>query len=343
MQAGFDVAVATRIRTHGHIIREAGLRLIPIELDRGGMNPLADIRTIAQLIKIYRRERPDIVHHVALKPVLYGSIAARLARVPHVVNALTGLGWLFTSGSYKAHLLKPAVQNILRYLLRPTRVIVQNREDAALVGGWGVPHIHLIRGAGVDCKKFCPVPKSEGIPLIVLPARMLWDKGVAEFVAAARRIKTAGHITRFALVGAPDPDNPASVPVEQLAAWRDEGAVEWWGQRDDMPDVYRQADVVCLPSYREGLPKSLLEGASAGCPIVSTDVPGCREIVLHEVNGLLVPARDEAALAEALVKLIADPNKLRLMGVRGRQYASAEFSLDQVIAETLMVYAEMCD
>lgn len=338
LQAGCDVAVATRVRKHGHIIRKAGIRLIAFEMDRGGMNPLADIGAMTRLVRLYRRERPDIVHHLALKPMLYGSVAARLTRVPYVVNALTGLGWLFTSGNYKAQVLRPIVWNVLRRLLRPTQVIVQNRDDAALLSGWNIPHIHLIHGAGVDCETFYPTPELEGAPLIVLPARMLWDKGLAEFVAAARRIKAAGHVARFALVGAPDPDNPASVPAEQLSTWRDEGVVEWWEYCHDMPDVYRQAHIVCLPSYREGLPKSLLEAAAAGRPIVTTDVPGCREIVRHEFNGLLVPARDAMALAAALTKLIVDPATRRLMGAHSQQYAEAEFAQKQVIAETLAVY-----
>jgi glycosyltransferase involved in cell wall biosynthesis len=340
VQAGFDVAVATRVRNHGDAIRRSGIRVIPVEIDRGGLNPVAAIGEILQLTRLYRRERPDIVHHVALKPVLYGSVAARMAGVPQVVNALTGLGWLFTSTSRKARWLKPVIGRVLRHLLRPTAVIVQNREDAALVGEWNVRQTHLIRGAGVDCEMFRPAVEPEGEPLVVLPARMLWDKGVGEFVAAARSIAAAGHSARFALVGAPDPDNPASVPVEQLAAWRDKGVVEWWGRIEDMPSVYAQAHIVCLPSYREGLPKSLLEAAAAGLPIVTADVPGCREIVQHELNGLLVPARDGHSLATALSRLISDPEMRRSMGLRGRQRAKAEFSQEQVVAETLAVYRE---
>lgn len=340
LQAGFDVAVATRVRKHGEIIRGAGIRIIPFDIDRGGMNPAADVVAIAQLITIYRQERPNIVHHVALKPVLYGSIAALLARVPHVVNALTGFGWLFTSRGRKARLIRPIVQAVLRRLLRPSTVIVQNREDAAMVGKWNARRIQCIRGAGVDCALFQPTARPKGMPVILLPARMLWDKGVGEFVAAARSIRAAGLIARFVLVGAPDKKNPASVPLRQLSAWCDEGVAEWWGQREDMPNVYAQAHIVCLPSYREGLPKSLLEAAAAGLPIVAANVSGCREVVQHEFNGLLVPARDVHSLAVALIRLMSSPDECHLMGVRGRQRAEAEFSQEIVVSQTLTVYHE---
>ena len=340
-RAGYDVALVTRVARHGERIRQAGIRLIPFEFARGRINPLIGVRTIARLAAVYRRERPDIVHHVALEPVLYGSVAARLSGVTSVVNALTGFGWLFTSHSLTARLLKPLIRASLRRLLRPTWVIVQNREDAALVRSWGVSRLHQIRGAGVDCALFQPGDRSAGVPLVILPARMLRDKGVLEFVAAARSIRQAGLDARFALVGSSDPDNRNAIPVAQLEAWRHEGVVEWWGHRDDMTVVYQQADIVCVPSYREGLPKSLIEAMAAGCPVVAADVPGCREAVRHEHNGLLVPAREAEPLARALTRLLCDPVERRAMGRAGRQEAMAGFSQGQVIAETLRLYAEV--
>ncbi|MCZ7559490.1 MAG: glycosyltransferase [Burkholderiaceae bacterium] len=199
----------------------------------------------------------------------------------------------------------------------------------------------MIRGAGVDCDAFAPVPTPPEPPLIVLPARMLSDKGVREFVEAARMTKASGHVARFALVGAPDPMNPASIPVAQLSAWRDEGTVEWWGHREDMPAVYAQAHLACLPSYREGLPKSLLEAAACGLPIVATDVPGCREVARDGYNGLLVPPRDAAALSAALSRLIEEPNTRRLMGARSRQRARETFAQERIFAETIAVYREL--
>ncbi len=223
------------------------------------------------------------------------------------------------------------------------RAIVQNPDDAAVLTAWGVPdgQVRLIRGAGVDTQHYTPRPEAGGIPLVLLPARLLWDKGVGEFIEAARRIRAAGLPARFVLAGAPDLANPASVSEATVKAWVDEGVVEWWGHRDDMPETFGASAIVCLPSYREGLPKSLLEAAACGRPIVTTDVPGCREVVLDGDNGYLVPARDVPSLVLALTRLIGDPEQRRLMGERGRLRAEAEFSQQRVCAETLAVYREL--
>lgn len=339
-RAGYEVHVATRVRGHGAMIEATGAKLVPLDLSRRGMNPLAELKLLFGLVRLYRRLRPDLAHHVAMKPMVYGTLAARIANTPAIVNYMAGLGWLFTADSAKARLLRPGVRWTLGRLLAAGRVIVENPDDAAQVLALGVEsgRLHRIRGAGVDLAVFSPRPEAEGVPLVVLPARMLWTKGVGEFVAAARRLKAAGVAARFALVGDPDPENPASVPQEQLAAWAEEGAVECWGRRGDMPEVLAEAHIVCLPSYREGLPKALIEAAAAGRAIVTTDTPGCREVVAAGDNGLLVPARDGAALAEALRALIADPGSRRRMGRRGREIAEAEFAVERIVAETLAVY-----
>jgi glycosyltransferase involved in cell wall biosynthesis len=278
-----------------------------------------------------------------MKPVLYGSLASRLAGIRGVVNALAGLGWSFSSRNWRARLLRPWIRLAFRALVSQGTVIVQNPDDAAVVRDEGVmaERIRMIRGSGVDIECFRPQPEAEGQPRVVLPARMLRDKGVVEFVEAARLLRAQGSAARFVLVGDPDPENPASLSVAQLNAWRDEGIVEWETWRDDMPAVYQGAHVVCLPSYREGLPKVLLEAAASGRAIVATDVPGCREIVRQGDNGLLVPPRDARALAEALRKLVDDPVLRRRMGQRGRKIAETEFSVEKVIAETLAVYREV--
>lgn len=341
--AGFDVAVATREGRQADVIRSAGIRLIPFTLSRRGGSPL---REVLALWHLYRRERPDLVHHVALKPVMFGALVARLARVPAQVNAVAGLGWLFTSTSGIVRLVRPGLRRMLAHLLnRPhSLTIVQNPEDWALLERSGVPaaSLRLIRGAGVDVKVFCPgTPPPEPV-CIVLVSRMLWDKGVGEFVEAARRLTEAGVNARFVLVGDPDPANPASVPESTLRSWHGQHGVEWWGRREDMPAVLQMAHIACLPSYREGLPKSLLEATACGLPIVTTDAPGCREVVRDGVNGLLVPIRDAATLASALRKLIDDPVLRRSMGERSRLLAETEFGLETVIAQTLAVYREVC-
>lgn len=341
--AGFQVAVATRAGRQADVIRNAGIRLIPFELSRRGGNPL---REVWALWGLYRRECPDLVHHVALKPVMFGALAAWLARVPAQVNAVAGLGWLFTSSGRVVRLLRPALRWMLgRLLIQPhSLTIVQNPEDRALLEHSGVSaaRLRLIRGAGVDVQIFYPVPPPPEPVCIVLVARMLWDKGVGEFVEAARRLTEAGIHARFVLVGDPDPANPASVPESTLRNWHGQHGVEWWGRREDMPAVLQAAHIACLPSYREGLPKSLMEAAACGLPIVTTDAPGCREVVQDGLNGLLVPVRDAAALAAALEKLIGDAALRRRMGEQSRVRAETEFGLDTVIAQTLAVYRDVC-
>jgi glycosyltransferase involved in cell wall biosynthesis len=190
----------------------------------------------------------------------------------------------------------------------------------------------------VNIQKFSPRPELKGIPLVILPARLLWDKGVKEFVAAARLLRTAGLRARFALVGDNDDGNPASVNVHQLQAWEKEGVIEWWGWKEDMEDVYAQASIVCLPSYREGLPKTLIEAAACGRPIVASDVPGSREVVRPGENGLLVPPRDVSSLAEAMRTLIGNPDMRYRMGNRSRKIAEEEFSTSLIIPQTLSIY-----
>jgi glycosyltransferase involved in cell wall biosynthesis len=341
--AGFEVVVATRVGRHGEAIRAAGLRLVPFGLARTYGNPL---REILALVRLYRRERPDIVHHVALKPIMYGAVAARLARVPAQVNAVVGLGWLFTSAKGVMRLIRPAARWTLALLLRTrsSLTIVQNPDDRALLIRSHLPEsrIRLIRGAGVDTTVFAPAPVPAGPVCVVLAARMLWDKGVGEFVEAARLIRQAGVQARFALVGDPDPDNPASVPEAVLRSWHGQDGIEWWGRRDDMPSVYHAAHIACLPSYyREGLPKVLLEAAACGRPLITTDAPGCREVVQDGDNGILVTPRDAQSLARAIRKLIEDEKLRHAMGKRGREIILKDFSSELVVRETLGIYREL--
>lgn len=344
--AGYDVAVVTRVNEHGEAIRRAGIRIIPFDLSRRGMNPISEMAMLARLAVIYWKERPDLVHHVAMKPVLYGSLAARLTGVPYVVNALAGMGYVFSSDQPMARLLRPAIGKAFRMLLSSgrSRLILQNKDDCAMfvrkrfING---ERIRLIRGSGVDTAVFSPTPEPAGIPLVMLASRMLWDKGVKEFVEAARQLKNRGIDARFVLVGDTDPHNPSEIPNEQLTAWQEEEVIEWWGRRDDMPTVLAQAHIVCLPSYREGLPKVLLEAASCGRPIVATDTPGCREVVRNGENGLLVPVRSTVELAEAIQSLIENPELRQKMGDRGREIVVSEFAVGKVISETMTVYREL--
>jgi len=344
--AGYDVAVVTNVNEHADVIRRAGIRLIPFDLSRKGMNPASELAVLARLVALYRKEKPDIVHQVAMKPVLYGSLAARLSGVSRVVNALAGLGYIFTSDQPKARFLRPVIGSAFRGLLnsRRSRLILQNQDDRAKFirkRFISEKRIRLIRGSGVDTAVFVPTPEPPGVPVVILPSRMLWDKGVREFVDAAGQLKKRGISARFVLVGDADPHNPSAIPTEQLTAWHAEGAVEWWGRRDDMPAVFEQSHIVCLPSYREGLPKVLLEAASCGRPIVTTDTPGCRDVVRQGENGLLVPVRGTAELADALQLLIEQPELRKKMGCKGREIVVSEFALEKVVAKTMNIYREL--
>lgn len=342
-EAGYEVSVVTRVRHHGAEILDAGIELISLELSRGGKNPFAELLTLRKLWKIYKTRTPDIVHHVALKPVIYGSIAARLAGVRCVVNALTGLGFLFSSRSLWIRSARPFVKRILRAAINTNEsaLILQNPDDIDLICESGVVDrgkVKLIRGSGVDLAEFSVRPEPQGAPVVILASRLLWDKGVGEFVEAAREIRKTGIKVRFALVGMSDAENPSAISDAQLKAWAEDGLVELWGHRNDMPEVMASAHVVCLPSYREGLPKVLIEAASCGRPIVTTDVPGCREVVKDGHNGFLVPAGSASELTAALSKLVNSSDLRNRMGMAGREVAEQNFSIDKVVDETLGVY-----
>jgi len=347
LAAGYRVAVATRMKDHAAPIVEAGVELLELKhWRRSSLNPLRELAAVAELAGVVRRWRPDIVHLVALKPVLYGGLAARLAGAPARVSALAGLGFVFVQGRALASLLRPFVKLVFRWTLGGKRAmtIVQNPDDRDLLIREGLvqaPQVRIIRGSGVDLCRFVAGELHTGRPIVMLMSRMLWDKGVGEFVEAARQATARGADARFVLVGDPDPENPAAIPLAKLREWNESGVVEWWGQRTDAPEVLAQARIVVLPSYREGLPKVLLEAAASGRPMVATDVPGCREVVEPGVTGLLVRPRDAGELAEAMLRLIADPDRCREMGQRARQLAEREFGVEAVVARTFDLYREL--
>ena len=342
--AGYDVIVATRVTDHGDRIQGEGFQLEPLELVRRSRNLFREVAAIVELVRLYRRVKPDVVHHVALKPILYGSLAAWLTRVPAVINAFAGLGYTFMDE--RNRLLRWCMKTALKMVLGfdQSVVLVQNRDDQDRLTGEGVVPIsqmRVIAGSGIDVAMYPLQPQPSGIPVVVLPARMLWDKGVGEFVEAARRLKEKDVHARFILVGRRDEHNPAAIPEIRLNGWVKEGVVEWWGHREDMPVVYAAAMLVVLPSYREGLPKVLLEAAACGKALVATDVPGCREIVRDRFNGLLVSPRDPVALAAAIEELLSDQEAREVMGQRGRNRVIAEWSCPQITKQVLGLYDDL--
>lgn len=340
--AGAEVIVATRVRDHAETIEREGFRLIPIALSRSGRNPFHDAWTIFGLIGLYRRERPDLVHHVALKPSLYGSIAAWLTGIPAAVNAFAGMGFVFISKGVFARTVRPVIRGAFRLLLnRPgNHVIVQNPDDFGLFADTvGVaPHrISTIRGSGVDTTQFRPSAEPDGTPVAVCVARLLWDKGIGELVEAARSLRARGVAIRIRLVG-PGDENPAAIPETTLSDWAQEGIVDIAGPKDDIAAEYAKAHIAVLPSYREGLPKALLEAAAAGLPMVATDVPGCREVCRHDDTGLLVPARSVEPLADALETLAKDSARRARFGGAARALAEKEFAETVIVEQTVALY-----
>lgn len=350
-EAGWDVTAAAApdaVAQDSEAVRTLqahGVDFVSLPISRAGRSPWREYASYNALLALYRRLRPHVVHHVTIKPVIYGSRAARAAGVPGVLNAVAGLGSLFLNQSVSGRVQRGVVLAMYRRALRHPNMtmLFQNDDD---VRSFDAMHLGraartaVIRGSGVDLSLFTPAPEpADGAPLVVLPARLLRDKGLVEFVEAARQLRAEGVPARFALVGGVDP-NPSAVPGSTLAQWSAEGTVELWGHRADMASVLAQSAVVCLPSYREGLPKALLEAAAAGRPVVTTDVPGCRDAV-DGSSALLVPPRDAGALADALRQLLTDAALRQRMGAAGRRLAESRFSVESVASETLALYGSL--
>jgi glycosyltransferase involved in cell wall biosynthesis len=359
--ASHEVLLISPDGPYGEKLRALGLRWQALPMDRRSLNPLREVALLWHLVRLLRRERPDVVHGFTIKSAVYGSLAARLAGVPARVNAVAGMGYVFISDSAKARLLRPVVRALLKLALggRNARLILQNPDDVALFEQARLvdpAHIRLIPGSGVDCTRFAPGVEAvggkgerdsrlrgkEGSRLrVLLPARLLWDKGLAEYAQAARLLHAQGRSIDFLLAGTPDPGNPAAVPEAEVRQWVGAGVVQWLGHVDDMPALLRSVDIVALPSYREGLPKGLIEAAASGCALVTTDVPGCRDVVTHEVDGLLVPVRDGEALAGAIARLQEDPGLRAHLADAGRRKALGRFDERIVVRDTLAVYREL--
>jgi glycosyltransferase involved in cell wall biosynthesis len=345
-EAGFDVHIAAPEGKASKTLLNEGFHFHNVPMTRSGLHPWKELTTIAALFRLYRKLRPDLVHHLRLKPVLYGGLAAYGARVPAVVGLLTGLGYVFIAETRKATVIRKLVTWSCKVAFRHCnqRIIFQNPDDQfVFVENKILParQTALIKGSGVDVNVYVPTPERDGVPLVVLASRMLRDKGVDEFVGAAGNLRQAGVRARFVLVGETDPGNPTAISAEQLRQWAESGVVEWWGHQANMKDVLAQAHIVCLPSLREGVPKVLIEAAACGRAIVTTDAPGCREIVRNGENGLLVPVRDRRALAEALRLLIENAPLRATMGSKGRELVVREFSVERVVRETLGVYRDL--
>jgi glycosyltransferase involved in cell wall biosynthesis len=339
--AGFDVTVATRVAAHGGRIREEGFALRPLRWKRRGDRIVGALCAIAEITRLYRAERPDIIHHVALKPILFGAIAARLAfgrKAPPLVAAVMGLGTGFSS------LYRAPLRHALRWALGGARVIVQNPDDRGALAALGIDpaRVELIRGSGVDIAHFTPLPEPQGPPTVALVARMLKSKGVLDAAAAIRRLRTGGHAVELVLAGPTDPDSADSLTTEALHTLAAEPGVTWLGRVEDVREVWRRSQIAVFPStYGEGLPKSLLEAAACARPIIAADIQGTREIVRHGETGILVPPGDVPALAEAIAALAGDPARRAELGTGGRALVEREFAETIVAEQTVALYLRL--
>lgn len=385
---GSEVVVVSPYDDYVEKLQQEGLRWVEWRLDRSGLNPLSDASSLLALMRIYRRESPQLVHHFTIKPILYGTTAAKSCRLPAVVNSVTGLGHLFMSQRLAARLLRPAMTRWYVWTLtaRHVTAIFQNADDLAVLSELS-PKLReqavLTRGSGVDLKRFVPRPvvtepegagpvgagpegaEPEGAGPVVgesavtgpavmrsehaagrngtrralFAGRLIREKGIHEFLEAGRICRQAGLDVEFVVCGEPDPGNRSSISPQELSRWKEEGLFQFLGHVDGIDGQIADADVVVLPSYREGTPRVLLEAAAMGKPIIASDVPGCREVVVDGENGMLVPAGDATALAAAMQRMLGDDRLQQEMGAAGRQRMVERFDERDVISQTLRVYA----
>jgi glycosyltransferase involved in cell wall biosynthesis len=343
---GYSVCVATIAGTCSSVIRSYGFSHYVVPLNRSGKNIIFESYSFFSMLRLFWKVKPDILHLVTIKPVLYGGLAARLSPVGGVVSAVSGLGYVFTASGRKAAFMRKLVAFLYRLAFGKDnlRVIFQNPDDRDVLlnaGALNVSKVRMIRGSGVDLGQYQALPEPEGLPVVCMAARLLRDKGVQEYVEAVRLLHKRGVRAVFKLAGDVDPGNPTSITAADLSAWKQEGLLDVLGYRSDVAQLFAASHVVVLPSYREGLPKVLIEAAACGRAVVTTDVPGCRDAIEPDVTGLLVPVKDAAALADAIQRLIEDEALRKRMGAAGRLLAEREFAIEKVVQQHLDIYAEL--
>ncbi len=348
-EQGFEIVLVSPRGKYAQRFLEEGFSWFPWRLRRRSVLPWLELVSLIHIFRIYRREQPDIVHHHTIKAVLYGSLAASLVGVPGVVNSISGRGYVFLAKDRRSHLIRGLIRPFYRYALQEasSMVIFENQADSDFFGAAGFVSPErrcLIEGVGADPERFAPSPEPDEAPLtVVMAARTLWDKGVGVFVDAARILQERLPV-RMVLVGEPDPGNPKSLQADLLEEWHRQRVIEWWGWQQDMERVYAQCHIVALPTmYGEGVPTTLLEAAACGRPVVATDLPGCRSIVQHEHNGLLIAPNDPLALAQALERLGLDRTLRMRMGAAGREIVLERFTHKQINRATLRVYQHLLE
>jgi len=343
IDAGYNVTLVSNFDKLESKIKKRGIKAINVNFVRSSKHPLIDLKNIFKLIFVLRKVKPDIIHNVALKTILIGSIAGLFSKKTVVINAFTGLGYVFSSNQLHAKLIRFFIKPVFKLLFKRSNywTIFQNPDDMNLFERLGIINLNrsiLIRGSGVDTDKFVQSDDVNTIPVVMLASRMLWDKGVGEFVEVAKRAHKNNVDAEFILVGGVDTDNPMSISSSILKEWVSEGYLKWEGHSDNMPDMLASASIVCLPSYREGLPKVLLEAAATGRPLIASNAPGCREIVRDKYNGLLVKMKDADSLYDAVLMLVNNCEARETMGRNSRTLVETELSTEIVNTQTIELY-----
>ncbi len=345
---GFDVVIG-----YGELggadlklFEDRGFKVTYIPIQRGGINPFKDIKSFYYIWNFFKKERPDIVHLVTIKPYLYGGIISRLTGVTCLVSAVSGLGSLFISNDLKSKFLRLLLYPIYKMAFNHSnqKIIFQNQDDLKVLVNWGVlseTKVKLLKGSGIKLENFKDLSEKEGVPVICFAARLIRDKGVNEFVYAARILKEKGIKARFLLAGDLDINNPTSLNPDDLCKIKNEGIIEVLGFHKDIPKLFNMSHIICLPSYREGFPKALIEAAAASRAVVTTDVPGCRHAIIPNKTGLLIPVMNSIKLAESLQWLIEHPQERIAMGKAGRKFAEKEFPIEKIIQSHLDLYQEL--
>jgi len=347
LAAGYEVHIAARRDKTVARFEEQGCRFHDWQLSPRNTGIKAELVAFMSLFRIMRTVRPGMLHLITIKSLIYGGLLARALRIPSVVFAVAGLGNFFVAQGFRERLVRTVASLSYRTVLRHpnAHVIVQNESDRDrfVINRWVDPeHVSLIRGSGVDLDRFRASAEPDGPLKVLLASRLLWRKGIREYVDAARQVRVHHPDVRFLLAGVIDGENSQSVPESDVLAWREEGVIDWRGSCDDMPALLQECHVVCLPTYYgEGLPKVLIEACASARAVICTDWPGCSDIVTHKSNGMLVPPRDVDALRDALLALIEQPESRRRMAMQGRVVAEQGFSVRAVVADTLAIYSRL--
>lgn len=346
-QAGYEVhiAAANHDKTEELLTYDFKYHILPFA--RSGQNPIYEVNTIIKLFSLFQCIKPDLVHLITIKPVLYGGIVSRLTNINAVVSAISGLGTVFIDNSgFMAKVRRNFVTMLYVFAFRHKNmaVIFQNPDDRDKLLNLGAVNLvqtRMIRGSGVNLANYSYSSEPGGKPVVVMAARLLRDKGVFEFVEAARLLKIRGLDIEMRLIGSPDPGNPTSITIQKLDEWVNDGYINLLGYREDIAKQYSAANIVCLPSYREGLPKSLVEAAACGRAVVTTDVPGCRDAIIANVTGILIPVKDAHALADAIQKLVEHPDLRLMMGAEGRKLAEEHFCIENIVGQHMKIYEDV--